>query len=110
MNLETLRTKLKHFTVFNINLIDVLKLLATIVFVIVVTFQIYKILTTKSVKDYSLYFILLQLIGTPEGGGAGITGYMTGNKELLIMGILGFIYYAIALYFKLTTNRNSKKQ
>ena len=67
--------------------------------------QIYKIITTKSVKDYSLYFILLQLIGTPEGGGAGITGYMTGNKELLIMGILGFIYYAIALYFKLTNDK-----
>ena len=105
MDLETIRITLRDFKLFNINLIDVLKLLATLVFIIAVIFQIYKILTTKSVKDYSLYFILLQLIGTPEGGGAGITGYMTGNKELLIMGILGFIYYAIALYFKLTNDK-----
>ena len=85
-----------------------LKILATAIFVISMLIQINKIIKTKSVKDYSLYFILLQLIGTPEGGGAGITGLVTNNKELLIMGILGFIYYFIALYFKLFSNNKTK--
>tara|TARA_B100000902_G_C27317729_1_gene922403 strand:- start:3 stop:332 length:330 start_codon:yes stop_codon:yes gene_type:complete len=109
MNLDKIRYSLKNYKIYNINLIDILKFLATTVFVISALIQINKIIKTKSVKDYSLYFILLQLIGTPEGGGAGITGLVLGNKQLLIMGFLGFVYYFIALYFKLFGKNNKNK-
>ena len=110
MNIEKFRIQLKEAKIFNYSLDKFLSYLALIIIVISITNQIYKLFKTGSAKNYSLYFILLQLIGSPEGGGAAITGYMINNKQLTIMGTYGFLYYCIALYFYLNPKQISKNK
>tara|TARA_B100000242_G_C42764718_1_gene356262 strand:+ start:259 stop:396 length:138 start_codon:yes stop_codon:yes gene_type:complete len=45
------------------------------------------------------------LIGTPEGGGALITGIFPKNIQLGVMGGFGLLYYCIALYFYLFSKK-----
>lgn len=101
MDLDKIRKKLKNMKIFNYNLIFVLKTIATIIFVISMIIQMHKLISTKNAKDYSIYFILLQIIGIPEGGGGGIVGLIKNNIHLIIMGFFGFIYYCTALFIKL---------
>ena len=101
MYLEHIRKTLKSTKIWNIKLEVLLNYLALFIIIISVSTQIFKLIKTGSAKNYSLYFILLQLIATPEGGGAAITGYVHNNHNLFIMGLLGFIYYSIALYYYL---------
>ena len=110
MFLEKLRQDLQSYKIFGYKLDIFLSYLALIIILFSVSNQIYKLFVTGSAKNYSLYFILLQLIATPEGGGAAITGYYHNNMQLLIMGAYGFIYYCIALYFYLNPRQKINKK
>tara|TARA_Y100000816_G_C26087146_1_gene573857 strand:- start:543 stop:857 length:315 start_codon:yes stop_codon:yes gene_type:complete len=101
MNINTIRKNIKKKNIYGLSVVTILRYIASGIFIIAVLFQIKHLLKIKKANDYSLYFIILQIIGTPEGGGAAITGYMTKNYSLLVSGLFGFIYYIIALYFKL---------
>ena len=103
--IEELRIKLKETKIGKFHLDEILPTLALIIVIPSFVFQILKLLKTQSAKDYSLYFILLQLIGTPEGGGALITGIFAKNIQLGVMGGFGLLYYCIALYFYLFSKK-----
>jgi len=103
--IERFRIRLKETKIGKYYLDEILPTLALFIVISSFMFQIFKLLKTRSAKDYSLFFILLQLIGTPEGGGALVTGILTKNIQLAIMGAFGFLYNVIALFI----NQFSKK-
>jgi hypothetical protein len=83
------------------SLSTVLGSIANILVIPIFTIQIINIIKRGKASDYSLYFILLQLIGTPEGGGALITGLIKSQYTIAIIGGYGFIYYLIVLFYYL---------
>jgi hypothetical protein len=105
--MDTFRTKLKNYKIKGYPLDMVLGTIANILVIPVFTTQLYKVITRGKATDYSILFILLQLLGTPEGGGAAITGIVKKNYNIFIIGMYGFIYYCIVLYYFL--NPQSKE-
>ena len=99
--IETFRLYLKNLKIWGYKFEELIVHLALFIVIPSFSFQIYKLIRTGSAKDYSLYFILLQMLGTPEGGGAFITGIMTHNINLAITGGYGLFYYCIALFYYL---------
>lgn len=99
--LKELQKKLKETKIKNIPLDTVLGTIANILVIPVFTIQIITIIKRGKATDYSLYFILLQLIGTPEGGGAAITGFLKKQYSIAFIGTYGLIYHLIALYYYL---------
>jgi hypothetical protein len=99
--LEKTRNKLKNTTIKGYPLDSILGTIANLLVIPVFTIQIFKVISRGRAADYSLYFILLQLLGTPEGGGAAITGIVRKKRTLIIIGTYGFIYYCIVLYYYL---------
>ena len=97
--LEELRKRLKEIEINRYSLDKVLGFIADVLVIPIFTVQMVNIYLRGKSSDYSLYFILLQLLGTPEGGGAFITGLVKNNIPLAIIGGYGFIYYLLVLYF-----------
>lgn len=111
---EELREKLKKIKIYGYSLAEFLGIIADILVIPIFTVQMVNIYMRGKSSDYSLYFILLQLLGTPEGGGAAITGIVKDNTPLTIIGTYGFIYYLLVLYYyifprtKISNIKNSK--
>jgi len=108
-NIEEYRAKLKGIKILNLNLHDFLGIVAMIIMIISFTIQIRKLISTKDASDYSLWFILLQLVGSPEGGGGMIGGALISNYKLMVSGAYGFIYYCVALYYFLNKKKTKTK-
>jgi hypothetical protein len=83
------------------SLSTVLGTIADILVIPIFTIQLIHIIKRGKSNDYSLYFILLQLIGTPGGGGALITGLITKQYTIAIIGGYALIYYLTVLYYYL---------
>ena len=111
MMIDELREKLKKIKIYGYPLSKLLGIIADILVIPIFTVQMFNIYKRGKASDYSLYFILLQLMGTPEGGGAAITGIVKNNTPLTIIGTYGFFYYCLVLYYYLyprTTINNTK--
>jgi hypothetical protein len=96
-----LREYLKQVTIKGYPLYKVLEFIGNLIVIPAFTFQILKIIKLGRVTDFSKYFILLQLIGTPEGGGGLITGIIQNSWEISLFGGYGLLYYLVLTYFYL---------
>ena len=101
MSIKEFRNKLKNVKVMNMSLSDFIGVIATIIVIPVFTIQIINVVRRGRAKDYSLYYVLLQLIGTPEGGGGAISGIIRRDLPLAAMGLYGLFYYCVVLFYYL---------
>lgn len=99
--IKNIQIYLKNVKVYNKPLDECLGLIGNILVIPVFTAQIIKVISRGKANDYSIFFILLQLIGSPEGGGALITGLIKKKYTITIIGGYGLIYYLIVLFYYL---------
>ena len=65
-------------------------------------FQMYKTYQRKESKDFNPFFVLLQLFGgAPEGMIGVILGHLSGNLQMLLIGLYAVFYNAFMLFFRL---------
>jgi hypothetical protein len=106
MDIDLIKYNIKNYTLYNINVINLSLTIATCLLIMIMIYEIYSFSTnrrimTKNMQEFSYYFILLSLFGTPEGSGTFISGYILNDKLLLIKGFITTLYYLIVLYYKL---------
>ena len=112
MDIDLIKHNIKNYTLYNINVLNLSVTIATWLFIMIMIYEIYSFITsrriiTKNIEEFSYYFIILSLFGTPEGGGSGISGYILNDKLLLMKGFITTLYYLIILYYKLLYSKKS---
>ena len=98
-NISTIRKKLQNTYIGKYPLYKVLEFIANLFVIPAFTFQMFKIIRVGKVTDFSKYFIFLQLIGAPEGGGGFITGLVKRNWLVSLFGGYGLFYYLVLMYY-----------
>ena len=112
IDIDLIKHNIKNYTLYSINVINLSLIIASWLFIMIMLYEIYSFITsrkiiTKNIEEFSYIFLLLSLFGTPEGGGAGISGYILGDKLLLLKGFICMLYYLIVLYYKLLYSKKS---
>jgi hypothetical protein len=99
--IKDIQHKLKNTTIKGYPIDKIMGAIADILVIPLFTIQLITVIKRGKSTDYSIFFILLQLFGTPEGGGALITGLVRKNWPLIIIGGYGVFYYLTILYYYL---------
>ena len=106
--IKELQHKLKNMKIRGQPLDKLCGILGNMLVIPLFTVQLLTVIKRGKSTDYSILFILLQLLGTPEGGGALITGIVRKKLSLTIIGGYGVFYYLTILYYYLFPRTTAK--
>jgi hypothetical protein len=101
MDLSKIRQKLKETKVYSYSLDEFMGILASILIIPLMSIQMIKTYKRGRANDFALMFLLLQILGTPQGGGGLITGIVKKNWQIGLIGTYSLFYYLFILYFYL---------
>ena len=91
MDLSKIRQRLKETKVYSYSLDEFMGILASILIIPLMSIQMIKTYKRGRANDFALMFLLLQILGTPQGGGGLITGIVKKNWQIASIVVLSLL-------------------